>query len=188
MIAQVIGKISGKTERSLIVDTGGVGYEVYCNKDILSTTKAGQEIKFFTYLSVREDAQDLYGFLSHDDLAFFKTLLSVSGIGPRSALNILDAAKPADIRRAVANQDAGSLYAVHGLGKKTAEKIVVELKDKLELGIASGPAGEDETVMEAIINLGYSSSEARQAVRLVKDKGGDLADKVKAALKSLSRS
>ena len=187
MIAQVVGKISGRTARALIVDTGGVGYEIYCTKDILANTKDGQTVKFFTHFNVREDAQELYGFIKADDLTFFKLLLNVSGIGPRSALNILDVAKPEEIRRAVSNQDAGSLHAVHGIGKKTADKIVVELKDKLELGIASGPVGEDETVMEAIINLGYSPSEARQAVRSIKDNGGDLADKVKAALKSLGR-
>src|SRR3989338_4362585 len=187
MIAQVMGKIASKTDRSLIVDTGGVGYEIFCNKDILYKVKDGQEVKFFTHLNVREDAQELYGFLNQDDLSFFKLMLSVSGIGPRSALNILDVAKPEEIRLAVANQDPGSLHAVHGIGKKTAAKIAVELKDKLELGLAVGPAAEDEAVMEAIINLGYTPSEARQAVRAVKDKEGDLADKVKAALKSLSR-
>ena len=187
MIAHISGVISGRTEKSFIVDSGSVGYEVFCTKDVLSKIRDGEQVKFFTFFNVREDAQELYGFLTQDELVFYKLLLNVSGIGPRSALNILEVAKPEEIRRAVINQDASTLHSVHGIGKKTAEKLIIELKDKMAVGVLSGPAGDEQVVLEAIINLGYSQNEARQAVRAVAGMSGDLSDKVKAALKNLSR-
>lgn len=189
MIAKLTGKITGKTDRALVLEVGGVGYEVNTTTEVLSGTVEGTTVTFHTYLNVRENLMELFGFTIREELDFFKLLLGVSGIGPRSALNILEAAKPSDIRQAVVNQDAASLHAVHGIGKKTAEKLVVELKDKVELAglVASGAAGDDQAVLEAIVNLGYSTSEARQALRAVKDQAGSLAEKVKAALKTLSR-
>jgi len=187
MIAYVTGKVVSKTPRSVIIDTGGVGYEVFCTKDLLARLPDGAQAGLFTYLAVREDAQELYGFMSQSDLTFFKLLLTVSGIGPKSGLNILEVAKPDDIRRAVVNQDAGNLHAVHGLGKKTAEKLVVELKDKLEAVEPSNIYSDDQTVLEAIVGLGYSASEARNALRLTQGKGSSVEEKVKLALKALSR-
>ncbi len=187
MIAQISGIITGKTERSIIVQASGVGYEVFCTTDILSKLAEGSEATLHTHLNVREDLMELYGFTKKEDLQFFKLLITVSGIGPKSALNILEVAQSEEIRQAVVNQDAGSLHAVHGIGKKTAEKLVVELKDKLENEIATGPAGDNQMVLEAIVNLGYSQNEARQAVRSIKDKSGSIEEKVKAALKALSR-
>ncbi len=187
MIAQILGKIVGKTERSVIVKAGGVGYEVFCTTDVLVKLAEGAEVTLYTYLNVRENLMELYGFIKKEELRFFKLLNNVSGIGPRSALNILEVARSEEIRRAVVNQDAGGLHAVHGIGKKTAEKLVIELKDKLEAGVVIGPLGEDQAVMEAIINLGYSQNEVRQAVKSIKDKSGSIEDKIRAALKSLSR-
>lgn len=187
MIAQISGKIAAKTTRSLVIDTGGVGYEVFCTKDLLVRMNDGKEVGLFTYLNVREDALELYGFASQADLSFFKLLLTVSGVGPKSALNILEVAKPDDIRRAVVAQDALGLHTVHGLGKKTAEKLVVELKDKLEGTDLGASYSDEQAVLEAIVNLGYSTSEARQAVRAIAGQPGTLEEKVKAALKSLSR-
>lgn len=187
MIAKLTGKIIGKTDRALVLEVGGVGYEINTTAEVLSGASEGAAVTFYTYLNVRENLMELFGFTTREELAFFKLLLGVSGIGPRSALNILEAAKPNDIRQAVVNQDASSLHAVHGLGKKTAEKLVVELRDKLEAGVASGLVGDNQAVLEAIINLGYSPTEARQAVKTIKDQAGDLVDKVKAALKALSR-
>ncbi|MFH1112045.1 MAG: Holliday junction branch migration protein RuvA [Patescibacteria group bacterium] len=187
MIAQISGKVAGRTERSVVVEAGGVGYEIFCAPEVIAKLTQDSPITFYTYHNIREDLAELYGFLRKEDLYFFKLLLTVSGIGPRSALNILEVARPEEIRRAVVNQDAGTLHAVYGLGKKTAERLVVELKDKLEAGVASGPAGDDQIVLEAIVNLGYSQSEARQALCAIKDKKGSLEEKVKAALKALSR-
>jgi len=187
MIAQVMGKIASKTDRSLIVDTGGVGYEIFCTKDILSKVKDGQEVKFFTHLNVREDAQELYGFLNQDDLSFFKLMLSVSGIGPRSALNILDVAKPEEIRRAVANQDPGSLHAVHGIGKKTADRIVRELEDKIGTLEEGASVSEEVDAVEALRSLGYSQAEAREVLKKVPQLVTGAGERVKAALKILGK-
>lgn len=188
MIAQLKGTVVRRTDRTLVVDVAGVGYEVACTQDLIVRSKEGSDVTLATYLSVREDALDLYGFASADDLSFFRLLLTVSGVGPKSALNILEVAKPADIRRAVAAQDAASLHAVHGLGKKTAEKLVIELKDKVEgiVGGLSGGSSDDQAVLEAITNLGYTAAEARAALKAA-PQGSSLEDRVKAVLKLLSR-
>lgn len=187
MIAQIKGEIIDKTDKSLVIDAGGVGYDVACNKDLLMATKIGQNYRLYTYLNVREDALDLYGFSTAEDLAFYKLLLSVSGIGPKSALNILDAAKPLEIKRAIANQDAGTLQAIQGLGKKTAEKIVMELKDKIDVINMSEAGADDQAALQAIVGLGYSIPEARQALRSVDRDITTLEGKVKSALKLLAR-
>ncbi len=186
MIAQLSGIIATVNEHALVVDVNGVGYEVACINDVLVDYKAGQTIKLFTYLSVREDALDLYGFVKAEDLEFFKLLLTVSGIGPKSALNILNSAKPAEIRQAIVEQNPGRLQTVQGLGKKTAEKLIHELKDKFG-ALEPISASDDQTILQAIVQLGYSLAEARQAVRLVQNQSGSIEDKVKAALRSLSR-
>ncbi len=187
MIAQIKGEIIDKTDRSLVIDAGGVGYEVACNKDLLMTTKIGQNCRLYTHLNVREDALDLYGFSTAEDLAFYKLLLSVSGIGPKSALNILDSAKPSEIKRAIAHQDAATLQAIQGLGKKTAEKIVMELKDKIDVINMGEVSADDQAALQAIVGLGYSIPEARQALRSVGHEVSSLEGKVKAALKLLAR-
>lgn len=186
MIAQLTGTVVRRSDRAIVLDVAGVGYEVACTQDVLTRCKVGSEVTLATYLAVREDALDLYGFTSADDLSFFKLLLTVSGVGPKSALNILEAAKPADIRRAVAAQDPESLHALHGLGKKTAEKIVVELKDKVEavMGGVSGLPSDEQAVLEAIMHLGYSAAEARSAL---KGATGSLEDRVRAALRLLAK-
>lgn len=187
MIAQVSGIVSNKTARSIIVDVHGLGYEVFCTKDLILRLGAGAEVTFFTHLNVKEDALDLYGFTSTVELNFFKLLLTVSGIGPKSALNILEVAKPEDIRRAVARQEPAILAVVHGIGKKTAEKIVLELKDKVEI-LEPDIMSDDQAVLEAITSLGYSQTEARAALRNLKgNEGVTIEDKVKAVLRSLSR-
>jgi Holliday junction DNA helicase RuvA len=188
MIAQLKGTVVGTQERSVVVDVNGVGYEVFITRDLAAKLKVGAVATFYTYLAVREDAQELYGLSSQDHLNFFKLLLTVSGVGPKSALNILDIAKPEDIRQAIANQDADSLHRLHGVGKKTAERLVTELKDKLEA--LAGPSlvtSEQGALLEAITGLGYSVSEAREVAKQVGAQAGSLADKVRAALKLLSR-
>lgn len=176
------------SDRAVVIDVGGVGYEVLATQDVLTRCRIGAAITLATHLNVREDLMELYGFMSPDDLAFFKLLLTVSGVGPKSALNILEVAKPAEIRRAVAAQDAVSLHSVHGLGKKTAEKLVVELKDKVEgvVGGGSGITSDEHAVLEAITNLGYSAAEARAALKAA-PAAGSLEERVKAVLKQLAR-
>jgi len=187
MIAQLIGQVTGQTERGLVINVQGVGYEVSCTKEVLLTVKVGENLKLYTYLAVRENALDLYGFLRSDELAFFKLLLTVSGIGPKSALSVLDAAKPEDIKRAVVRQEPGLLQSIQGLGKKTAEKIVVELKDKVEYWEDRDGGDDDQAILQAIVSLGYSTLEARPIVKAVRTQAGSLADKVKAALRLLGK-
>lgn len=188
MIAQIKGFVAVISERSAVVEVGGVGYEVFITRDLAAKLKAGKEVTLHTHFNVREDAQELFGFDTQTDLAFFKLLLTVSGVGPRSALNILDTVKVDDIRQAVVRDDAVGLHRVHGLGKKTAERLVTELKDKVEgITITGKATGDEAALVEAIIGLGYSLAEARQAVKETKDQGESLSDKIKFALKYLGR-
>lgn len=188
MIVQIKGLVAAASERSVVVEAGAIGYEVFVTRDLVGKLNPGKEVTLFTYFNVREDAQELFGFDTPSDLAFFKLLLTVSGVGPRSALNILDTAKPDDIRQAVAREDAASLHRVHGIGKKTAERLVIELKDKLELTNSDGfSSGDDATVLDAVTGLGYSLSEARKAIKEVGGQGKNLSEKIKLALKYLGR-
>ncbi len=187
MIALISGQIASVTARGVVVETGGVGYEVQTTKDTLARLPVGSAVRFFTHHVVREDVEELYGFLTAEELSTFKLLLNVSGVGPKSALNILDVAKPDDIRRAVVNQDAAKLHAVHGIGKKTAERLVVELKDKIEGVLPTATLGDDQSLIEAITSLGYSLNEARQALQSLKGFEGSLEEKIKMILKGMGR-
>ncbi len=188
MITQIKGQVLLVTEKSVVVNIGAIGYEVFITRDLVSKLKPGQEITLFTYFNVREDAHELYGFATQADLAFFKLLLTVSGIGPKSALNIIDTAKPDDIRQAITHEDVTTLHRIHGLGKKTAERLVTELKDKLELaGTAAVTSSDEAALLEAIVGLGYSLAEARQAVKEIKGQGDSLSAKIKLALQYLGR-
>lgn len=188
MIAQLKGTVSIISDRTIVIEVGGVGYEVFVTRDLAASLKVGQTVTMFTHFNVREDAQELYGFTKQEDLAFFKLLLTVSGIGPKSALNVLDVVKPDDIRRAVAAGDAAVLHKLHGLGKKTAERLVTELKDKLgQLTIAPNLGSDEAALLEAVTGLGYSLIEAREAVRVIAGQGKTLSEKIKLALKYLGR-
>ncbi|HAO81244.1 MAG TPA: Holliday junction branch migration protein RuvA [Candidatus Veblenbacteria bacterium] len=188
MIAQIKGVIAAATERSVVVELGGVGYEVFVTRELATKMKPGKEVTLYTHFNVREDAQELFGFTESKDLSFYKLLLTVSGVGPRSALNIMDTARPDDIRQAVARDDAASLHRVHGIGKKTAERLVTELKDKVEMATSGGTVtSDDAALVEAITGLGYSLAEARRAVKETSGQGESLSDKIKFALKYLGR-
>lgn len=188
MIVQIKGIVVAATERSAVVETGAVGYEVFVTRDLAAKLTPGKEVTLFTHFNVREDAQELFGFDKQPDLAFFKLLLTVSGIGPRSALNIMDTARADDIRQAITREDVASLHRVHGIGKKTAERLVTELKDKLEFTSQGGSGQTDDaTVLDAITGLGYSLSEARRALKEVGAGGENLSEKIKLTLKYLGR-
>jgi len=169
MIGSLKGTVSARRGKELIVEVGGVGYKVAVLKELASRAKTGAPIVLWTYLAVREDALDLYGFAREEELDFFELLLSVSGIGPRSALAILDIASVETLRGAVAAGNSGYLTNVSGIGKKTAEKIVLELRDKVSAPAAGSPGAPkgDEEALEAMRSLGYSAAEAREALRKV---------------------
>ena len=172
MIGKLTGLCSGAREDgSIIIEVGGVGYVVRVPQTAATRLPAAQTVELFIHTAVREDAIDLYGFPTEMELAFFKLLTSVSGIGPKTALGVLDVADVPSLRRAVARGDAGILAKVYGIGKKSAERIVVELRDKLAREETVGGMGGsiprtiDGEVMEALEALGYSASEAREAIR-----------------------
>lgn len=169
MIGYLEGTVRSIRDTYCIVLTAGVGYKVFSTKDTLTRLPIDAPAAFWTHQAVREDALDLYGFLDETELRFFELLLSVSGIGPKSALGILDIAMVETLLSAVAAGNAGYLTSVSGVGKKTAEKIVLELKDKLskETGFGAPAFAGDVEALEAMRALGYSANEAREALRAV---------------------
>lgn len=168
MIGSITGKIKLKTDKFLIVEASGVGYRVSASPDTLSKIgKIGEEASLWTHTHVREDILDLYGFLERDEQEFFEMLIGVSGIGPKGALGILGIATLETLRKAISTGDTGYLTKVSGIGKKTAEKIVIELRDKIgEDKSGTSLQGELDS-LEALKSLGYSQIEAREALKKV---------------------
>ncbi|MBI4276738.1 Holliday junction branch migration protein RuvA [Candidatus Uhrbacteria bacterium] len=185
MIAALQGLVQTRGKNFLVLDVHGVGYRVFVPPSLLVTTKDGATLTLWTHTHVREEALELYGFAESDALALFEQLLGVSGVGPKTALGVLSIASPREIRQAIASGDASVLTKVSGIGKKTAERIVVELKEKTGLA-DGGDVGEVGEAIDALVGLGYSEQQARDAVRAVqgKQKGNaDVQTIVKAALK-----
>lgn len=188
MIASLRGKVIQKKADSLVVEMNGVGYRVICPVSVLESAKDDSEIFLNVYTHVREDVLALYGFLTADDLALFELLISVSGVGPKAAVNILSAASSEKIRSSIQKQDPGILYSVSGIGKKTAEKIVVELKNKL--GASSSlysPSSETDDLYQALSDLGFKSSEISGAISKMPDNLETTEEKLKFALKEIKR-
>lgn len=192
MISYLRGKIIYKNNSSLILDVAGVGYGVSLSERSLSEAKIGLEEAFYIYHHIREDASDLYGFKTVEDLELFNLLLSVSGIGPKSALGVLSAATSQEIIQSIARGDSLLLTKVSGIGKKTAERLVLELRSKVvKLGGASmddtglNLAGSDE--IDALMALGYSLLEAREALRAVSPGITDSRSRLKEALKNMRK-
>ncbi len=185
MIGSIKGNIILKTEKFLIVEASGVGYKISVSPDTLSKAKkVGDEIMLWIHTHVREDALDLYGFLNHSELEFFQMLISVSGIGPKSALAILGITSTETLRKAIGTGDTSYLTKISGIGKKTAEKIVIELRDKMGTELEGGSLQEEMDSLEALKSLGYSQNDAREALKKVP---ADLSTnaKIKEALKIL---
>lgn len=166
MIASIEGKILAKESRFVVVDVGGIGYKVFLPAGIMLKVKIGESAKFWTHLHVREDAMDLYGFLDKEELAFFENLISISGIGPKSALGVLSMAPVETLRRAISSGDTSYLTKVSGIGRKIAEKIILELKDKFvgEKEVSGSTTEYDSDILDALLSLGYSQKEAREMV------------------------
>lgn len=185
MIGHLTGKIIHTDLKSIILDVSGVGYKIHTNTAILDKD-TGKEVNFWTYLVVRETALDLYGFQTKEELAFFELLISVSGIGPKGALGILSIASLHHLKYAISTGDTSHLVKVSGVGKKNAEKIVLELKDKVEniLGDEVYLSG-DMDALEALKALGYNEREAREALKKTSDIS-DTGEKIKKAMKILS--
>jgi Holliday junction DNA helicase RuvA len=192
MISRISGRIEEVGANYIVVDTGGIGYKAFVTADALHGLKNGASVRLFTHLAVREDAQDLYGFMKRGELDFFELLITVSGIGPKSALNILSLASAETLAGAIRTGSTAHLTKISGIGKKTAEKIVLELKDKV--GAVDMTGGDDRSAaishdldaIEALRALGYDADEAREALKKVGKDVMDVGAKVKAALKVLS--
>ncbi len=185
MIGHLEGEVRALRPLYAIISAGGVGYKVSATKQTLSSLRLGASASLWTHLAVRETALDLYGFVDEEEMRFFDLLLSVSGIGPKSALAILDIATVETLRSAVSQGNAGYLTNVSGIGKKTAEKIIIELRDKVGLS-ADGHSGAlkgDEEALEAMRALGYTPHEARDALRGVPSSIIGSNDRLREALK-----
>lgn len=193
MIGSIKGKIILKTDKFLIVETGGVGYKINVSPDTLSKLSAprknsGQNdtgVLFWIHTHVREDILDLYGFLDRQELEFFEMLISISGIGPKGALGVLSIAPIETLKKAISSGDTAYLTKISGIGRKTAEKIVIELRDKMG-AIKTGASLQGELdALEALKSLGYSQNEARDALKKVSPET-DTNTKIREALKILS--
>ena len=182
MIAYIQGKILEKGLTSLIVENQGLGYKVFATPDAL-VKPVGSEIALFTHHKSSEDGQALFGLADFSSLQFFEMLITVSGVGPKVALAILSAAQVEAVKDAIARQDAGIFTRISGVGTKTAEKIIVELKNKV--GAASG--GSSSEVFDALLALGYNQREVREAVQKL-DSSTPQEQQLKQALRLLGKS
>ena len=189
MIASISGTILAKGDRFLVIETGGLGYRVFATTAMLDSAQDDGNIKLFTYHHVSETASDLFGFPTLTEVEFFEMLLSVSGIGPRTALSVMNVARLPDLKTAILKNDASLLTAVSGIGKKTAERIVLELRGKIEAGSSVDAAGteEDATVIDALVALGYSRAHARDAMQKLPPEVHGVSDRVREALKHMGR-
>lgn len=190
MIGMLSGVVRHNNIGSVILDASGTGYKVAVTLEASTRLPEGTTAVLWTHLAVRENALDLYGFLSRDELIFFELLLSVSGIGPKSALSILSIADVATLSRAIGEGDSTYLTRVSGIGKKSAEKIVLELRDKLHRhvsGETSGTLQEEADVLEALETLGYARKDAREALKSVASTNTDAKTRLKEALKILGK-
>ena len=191
MIGRLVGTLAAKSPPQLLIDVQGVGYEV----DVPMSTfynlpGLGAPVTLLTHFIVREDAQLLYGFLTEEERATFRELIKISGVGPRTALSILSGLSAAELAQAVTAQDAGRLVKVPGIGKKTAERLLLELKGKLgpDLGLPAAGAVSDAQadIVQALLALGYNERDAKAALKALPP-GVGVADGIKAALRSLSK-
>lgn len=200
MIAFVKGSLADVESDRVIIDVGGIGYNVFVSSYTMGRLPLeGNEVKLYTYLNVKEDLMQLYGFLSKDELRIFKLLIGVNGIGPKGGLGILSYLTPDDLRFAVMANDVKAISAAPGIGKKTAEKLILELKDKLgSIEPEEVPTSESVTgntpfskeiqtdAVQALVALGYGSTEALRAVANVMTEQEDSVEEIlKKALKFL---
>ena len=191
MIAHLSGTIIDKAEKYVVLDVHGVGYKVSCSSDTLARLDLDAQANLHTYLAVREDALDLYGFDTSDEKDFFELLISVSGIGPKSALGILSATSTETLKKAIATGDTSYLTKVSGIGRKTAEKVVLELRDKLKAhsSMSETPSilRAESDIIEALKALGYSQNEAREVVKEIPNDIVGTNARIKEALKLLGK-
>jgi Holliday junction DNA helicase RuvA len=181
VISRLRGTVVGRTGERVVLDVGGVGYSLAVTPTAARLAESGGEVTLDTYLHVREDALQLYGFGEPAERELFEHLLAVSGIGPKVALAIVSGSPPGDLRRAIALDDTARFEAIPGIGKKTAQRVVLELKEKLG-AVTAAPAPGHVGAREALVELGYSVAEAERALANV-DPGLPVEEQVRQALR-----
>jgi holliday junction DNA helicase RuvA len=191
MIGYLKGKVELLKRPFVIIDVNGVGYKVLVPETIYAKLSLGDVVKIFTYTYVREDALDLFGFLEAEDLGLFENLLTVSGVGPKTALNIFSFGERKDIVEAIIKGDVTFFTSVPRLGTKNAQKIIIELKNKMgsdsTLDLSGKDLLENAEVVQALKNFGFSVGEAQKAVREIKQVGLTTEEKIRLALKNLGK-
>ena len=199
MISYIRGELAAVEKEKIIIDVQGIGYGIFMPESSIGLLpQTGSTVKIYTYLNVRDDAMQLFGFLTRDDLELFRLLIGVSGIGPKGGLSILSRLTADELRFAVMSGDAKAISAAPGIGKKTAEKVIIELKDKLDIedmlnrtadivpDAGDNVSGEIESeAVQALVALGYGSAESLRAVKSVSHECGTVEEVLKAALKYL---
>lgn len=189
MISQISGEIAHRGDGFVVIDVGGVGYQINVTKPVLQELADKDKVKLHTYLHVREDALTLYGFTSHGELEMFKLLISVTRIGPHIALNILSQIKIEELASAIFREDEKVLTSISGVGSKNARRLILELKDKMKKrmeGFAHPAAGNASyDAVSALVSLGFAHREAQEAVNAVSGKENTVEALIKAALLKL---
>ena len=201
MISYIRSELVAVEKEKVIIDVGGVGYGIFMPESAMGLLpQIGNEVKLYTYLNVREDAMQLFGFLTRDDLEIFKLLIGVSGIGPKGGLSILSKLTADDLRFAIMSGDSKAISAAPGIGKKTAEKVIIELKDKLDIEQILNPSDSEtksaiktdssanevqSEAVQALVALGYGSTESLKAVNKVNSENMTVEAVLKQALKNL---
>ena len=200
MIAYLIGNLADVETDSIVIETGNIGYNIKVPSNVIGKLPAiGEQIKVHTYTSVREDAINLFGFLTKDDLNMYRMLITVNGVGPKAGLAILSVMDADAIRLAVLSQDAKAIAKAPGIGAKTAQRIILDLKDKISMedtllsqeadiqkaAVSSGFSQVHTEAVEALTALGYSPSDALRAVKAVEQENMNVEDLLKAALKKM---
>lgn len=185
MISKLKGVVEHIDTKFIILQVGGVGYKIFLTSEQLETLKESANISLWTYLAVREDSLTLYGFEEKDGLDFFEMLISISGIGPKTALGVMSATTISTLKKAVSTEDISHLVKVSGIGKKIAEKIILELKDKLKREDSEISLKDEIDTLEALRSLGYSQNQAREAFRQVDKNITNTSERIKQALKIL---
>ncbi len=195
MIATLSGVVSEKLADTVVLEVQGVGYGVYVAAEDYGKLAGGEQTKLYVYEHIREQSHDLFGFLSHDTKNLFEQLLEVNGVGPKMALNMLSIGSPTDVRQAIASGDVKFIQGANGVGKRVAERVVVDLKDKVGLvGVdleSTGMLQSDDKLMkdeavEALVSLGYTITDAVAALQPV-DKKLPTEDRVKKVLKGATK-
>lgn len=192
MIGSLRGVVELRNDPYLLVDVSGVGYKVLACGEVLSKLNGvGESVKLFTYTHVKDDALELYGFSRFEDLKLFEMLISVSGVGPKTAMGIFSSKNRQDIINAIISGDVDFFTQVPRLGKKNAQKIIIELKNKFgsiqELDLSENSVRQNYEVVQALKSLGFSIREAEEAIKNIKDEGKSMEEKMKQALKYLGK-